>query len=118
MEQENLAAARGTIKRTSMMLLTASKAYLRHPEIPYARENRDFVYNQLRDAVGVISSITQGRPVPTTQTLKLDSSLSTVGDLTRALNEFDVGILFFVSIKKKISIIFLANCYDETTKVQ
>ena len=90
MEQENLAAARGTIKRTSIMLLTASKAYLRHPEIPYARENRDFVYNQVRDAVGVISSITQGRPIPPTQTLKFDSSLSTVGDLTRALNEFDV----------------------------
>ncbi|CAF3556131.1 unnamed protein product [Adineta steineri] len=89
MEQENLAAARGTIKRTSIMLLTASKAYLRHPEIPYARENRDFVYNQVRDAVGVISSITQGRPIPPTQLLKFDSSLSTVGDLTRALNEFD-----------------------------
>ncbi|CAF1228964.1 unnamed protein product [Adineta steineri] len=89
MEQENLAAARGTIKRTSIMLLTASKAYLRHPEIPYARENRDFVYNQVRDAVGVISSITQGRPIPPTQMLKFDSSLSTVGDLTRALNEFD-----------------------------
>jgi catenin alpha len=97
-EQENLAAARGTIKRSSMMLLTASKAYLRHPEIPYARENRDFVYNQLREAVGVISSITQGRPVPPTQTLKLDSSLSTVGDLTRALNEFDVGFLFYTKI--------------------
>lgn len=73
-----------------MMLLTSSKAYLRHPEIPYARENRDFVYNQLREAVGVISSISQGRPVPPTQTLKLDSSLSTVGDLSRALDEFDV----------------------------
>jgi catenin alpha len=93
-EQENLAAARGTIKRTSMILLTASKAYLRHPEIPYARENRDYVYNQLRDAVGVISSVTQGRPVPPSQTLKLDSSLSGVGDLTRALNEFDVRDFF------------------------
>ncbi|CAF3798953.1 unnamed protein product [Rotaria magnacalcarata] len=88
-EQENLAAARGTIKRTSMMLLTASKAYLRHPELPFARENRDFVYNQVRDAVGIISSVTQGRPIPPTQSLKLDSSLSSVGDLTRALNEFD-----------------------------
>ncbi|CAF1435634.1 unnamed protein product, partial [Adineta ricciae] len=88
-EQESLAAARGTIKRTSIMLLTASKTYLRHPEIPYARENRDFVYNQVRDAVGVISSVIQGRPVPPTQTLKLDSSLNAVGDLTRALNEFD-----------------------------
>lgn len=73
-----------------MMLLTASKAYLRHPELQFARENRDFVYNQLRDAVGVISSITQGRPVPPTQALQFDSSLSTVGDLTRAMNEFDV----------------------------
>jgi catenin alpha len=107
MEQENLAAARGTIKRTSMMLLTTSKAYLRHPEIPYARENRDFVYNQLREAVGVISSITQGRPVPTTQTLKLDSSLSTVGDLTRALNEFDVKHSIFY--KNKI----LIFCFSE-----
>ncbi|CAF1434241.1 unnamed protein product [Adineta ricciae] len=89
MEQESLAAARGTIKRTSMMLLTASKSYLRHPEIPYARENRDFVYNQVRDAVGVISSIIQGRQVPPTQTLKLDSSLTAVGDLTQALNDFD-----------------------------
>jgi catenin alpha len=106
MEQENLAAARGTIKRSSMMLLTASKAYLRHPEIPYARENRDFVYNQLRDAVGVISSITQGRPVPATQTLKLDSSLSTVGDLTRALNEFDVRRFFFWSRSKKNVFVF------------
>ncbi|CAF3061659.1 unnamed protein product [Rotaria sp. Silwood2] len=89
LEQENLAAARGTIKRTTIMLLTASKAYLRHPELPYARENRDFVYNQVRDAIGVIAAIMQGRPIPPTQTLKLDSSLSSVGDLTRALNEFD-----------------------------
>jgi catenin alpha len=94
-EQETLAAARGTIKRTSMMLLTSSKAYLRHPEIPYARENRDFVYNQLRDAVSVISSVTQGRSVSTDETLKLNSSLNTVGDLTRALNEFDVKYCLF-----------------------
>lgn len=78
-----------------MMLLTASKAYLRHPELTYARENRDFVYNQLRDAVGVIASITQGRPVPPSQTLNIDSSLGTVGDLTRALNEFDVNRSMF-----------------------
>ena len=100
-EQENLAAARGTIKRTSMMLLTASKAYLRHPELPYARENRDFIFNQVRDAVGTISSITQGRPVQPAHTLRLDSSLSTVGDLTRALNEFDVKLSLLFRQKQK-----------------
>ena len=85
-EQESLAAARATIKRSSMMLLTAAKTYLRHPEIPSSRENRDFVYNQLREAVRVISSITQGH----TETIKQEAALNTVGDLTRALNEFDV----------------------------
>ncbi|CAF1023466.1 unnamed protein product [Adineta ricciae] len=84
-EQESLAAARATIKRSSMMLLTAAKTYLRHPEIPSSRENRDFVYNQLREAVRMISSITQGH----TETIKQDAALNTVGDLTRALNEFD-----------------------------
>ncbi|CAF0749430.1 unnamed protein product [Didymodactylos carnosus] len=87
LEQEKLAQARGTIKRTSVMLLTASKAYIRHPEITFARENRDYVYNQLRDAVNTISSITQGKPVPNAQNIK--ESMSAVGDLTRALNEFD-----------------------------
>jgi len=74
------------------MLLTTSKAYLRHPEIPSSRENRDFVYNQLREAVNVISSITRGQ----SETSKHDSSLNTVGDLTRALNEFDVKYFYLL----------------------
>ena len=86
-EQENLAAARATLKRTSMMLLTSSKTYLRHPESAAARENRDFVSNQLRDAVHLISSITQGQFVG-------DSISTTIGDLTKALNEFDVRKFF------------------------
>jgi catenin alpha len=85
MEQENLAAARATIKRMSMMLLTASKTYLRHPESCSARENRDFVYHELRDAINMISSIAQGQFVPS----KSDPSFTTAGDLTKALLEFD-----------------------------
>ncbi|CAF3413360.1 unnamed protein product [Rotaria sp. Silwood1] len=84
-EQENLAAARATLKRSSVILFTSAKTYLRHPEIPSARENRDFIYNQLRHAVNVISSITQGQ----SETSTYNSSLNTIGDLTRALNEFD-----------------------------
>jgi len=70
-----------------MMLLTSSKVYLRHPEISSSRENRDFVYNQLHDAINIISSITQGQ----FETSKADS----IGDLAKALNEFDVKYIFF-----------------------
>ncbi len=85
-EQENLAAARATIKRLAMMLLTSSKVYLRHPESSSARENRDFVHHQLHNAVHIISSIIQGQFVT--------PALTTVGDLIKALNEFDVKITF------------------------
>ena len=99
------------------MLLTTSKAYLRHPELPYARENRDFVYNQLRNAVGVISSITQGQPVPPSQSLNLDSSLSTVGDLTRALNEFDVSLIPDQERCSSTRCSRLAHRHDEASEV-
>jgi len=114
MEQENLAAARATIKRTSTMLLTSSKTYLRHPESSSARENRDFVYNELRDAVNVISSITQGQSISSTS----DSSLTTVGDLTKALNEFDVNEFFCCCLNEKFPDEFiLANCNGKSTKI-
>lgn len=91
-EQENLAAARATLKRSSIMLFSASKTYLRHPEIPSARENRDFVFGQVRHAINVIASTAQGQ----LDTSKHNSSPSNpIGDLTRAINEFDVSIFGF-----------------------
>ena len=45
--RDNLAAARAVLKKHSMMLLTASKAYVRHPELAAAKENRDFVFRQV-----------------------------------------------------------------------
>jgi hypothetical protein len=41
------AAARAVLKKHSMMLLTASKAYVRHPELAAAKANRDFVLRQV-----------------------------------------------------------------------
>ena len=46
--RDNLAAARAVLKKHSMMLLTASKAYVRHPELAAAKENRDFVFRQVQ----------------------------------------------------------------------
>ena len=47
--RDNLAAARAVLKKHSMMLLTASKAYVRHPELAAAKANRDFVLRQVRE---------------------------------------------------------------------
>ncbi|XP_045189005.2 catenin alpha-2-like isoform X2 [Mercenaria mercenaria] len=57
--RDDLAASRATLKKSSMMLLTASKAYVRHPELAAARANRDWAYEQLCDAVNTISGVAQ-----------------------------------------------------------
>ena len=45
--RDDLAAARAVLKKHSMMLLTASKAYVRHPELAAAKANRDYVLRQV-----------------------------------------------------------------------
>ena len=45
--RDDLAAARAILKKHSAMLLTASKAYVRHPELAAAKANRDFVMRQV-----------------------------------------------------------------------
>ena len=45
--RDDLAAARAVLKKHSTMLLTASKAYVRHPELAAAKANRDFVMRQV-----------------------------------------------------------------------
>ena len=45
---DDLAAACAVLKKHSMMLLTASKAYVRHPELAAAKANRDYVLRQVR----------------------------------------------------------------------
>ncbi|XP_063434878.1 catenin alpha-2-like [Mytilus trossulus] len=57
--KEDMAAARALLKKNSMMLLTASKAYVRHPELASARANRDYAYQQVRSAISTISGVAQ-----------------------------------------------------------
>lgn len=49
-----MAAARRTLDRSTIMLLTTSKACLRHPECESARQNRDTVFAQMRRAMDLI----------------------------------------------------------------
>ena len=51
--RDDLASARALLKRNAGMLMTASKAYIRHPEFAASKANRDFV---LKEVVKVIFS--------------------------------------------------------------
>ena len=80
--RDDLAAARAVLKKHSMMLLTASKAYVRHPELAAAKANRDYVLRQVCEAVNTISDVAQG----------IEGSINTFegnGELSTALDEFD-----------------------------
>ncbi len=45
--RDELSAARAVLKTNWTLLMTASKAYLRHPELAAAKANRDFVLKQV-----------------------------------------------------------------------
>ena len=83
--RDDLAAARAVLKKHSMMLLTASKAYVRHPELSAAKANRDYVLRQVCEAVNTISEVAQGNNTA-------QDNLTT-GELAAALDEFDNSVI-------------------------
>lgn len=87
--RDDLAAARAVLKKHSTMLLTASKVYVRHPELDLAKVNRDFVLKQVCEAVNTISDVAQGKSRDPTDIY------SGAGPLAVALDEFDVSKLSF-----------------------
>ena len=52
-----MSKARQTLERSTMLLLTSSKACLRHPECEFARENRDTVFLSMRKAIDLIHTV-------------------------------------------------------------
>ena len=52
--RDELAGARAVLKRYAGMMMTASKAYIRHPEFAASKANRDFV---LKEVIKVILQI-------------------------------------------------------------
>ncbi|KAK3857769.1 hypothetical protein Pcinc_035996 [Petrolisthes cinctipes] len=89
--RDDLASARAVLKKNSMMLLTASKAYVRHPELAAAKANRDFVFKQVCEAVNTISDVAQGKATGAGQV-----AYEGPGELASALDDFDgiLGIVF------------------------
>ena len=84
--RDEMAAARADLRKHSTMLLTASQAFLRHPDVPAARENRDYVVKALEEAMNTISSVSQatGESAP-------NVTIEGTGELIAALDELDVS---------------------------
>lgn len=85
-----MAAARGALKKNATMLYTASQAFLRHPDVAATRANRDYVFKQVQEAIGGISSAAQATS-PTDE----KHGHAGIGELAAALNEFDVSLQMF-----------------------
>ncbi|XP_028029884.1 catenin alpha isoform X3 [Bombyx mandarina] len=83
--KDELAAARAVLKKHSTMLLTASKVYVRHPELAAAKANRDYVLRQVCCAVDTIASVAKGQPLPDGSSRATDGP----GELAQALDDFD-----------------------------
>lgn len=85
--RDEMAAARADLRKHSTMLFTASKAWLRHPDVPAARENRDYVVKQLEDAMNAISNVSQA-----TGDSNANPNIEGSGELIAALDELDQKI--------------------------
>lgn len=85
--RDDLAAARAILKKHSTMLLTASKVYVRHPELDLAKINRDYVLKQVCEAVNTISDVAQGKAS------NPQDGFTGAGELAAALDDFDEGII-------------------------
>ncbi|XP_075428426.1 catenin alpha-2 isoform X2 [Ascaphus truei] len=86
--RDEMAAARGALKKNATMLYTASQAYLRHPDVAATRANRDYVFKQVQEAIAGISNAAQATS-PTDE----KQSHTGIGELAAALNEFDNKII-------------------------
>ncbi|XP_033821578.1 catenin alpha-2 [Periophthalmus magnuspinnatus] len=86
--RDEMAAARGALKKNATMLYTASQAFLRHPDVAATRANRDYVFKQVQEAIGGISSAAQANS-PTEE----KHGHAGIGELAAALNEFDNKII-------------------------
>ncbi|KAL1122442.1 hypothetical protein AAG570_002773 [Ranatra chinensis] len=83
--RDDLAAARAILKKHSTMLLTASKVYVRHPELAAAKANRDYVFKQVCEAVNTISDVAQGK----NPTINSSNAYEGPGELAAAIDDFD-----------------------------
>lgn len=106
--RDEMAAARGALKKNATMLYTASQAFLRHPDVAATRANRDYVFKQVQEAIGGISSAAQATS-PTDE----KHGHAGIGELAAALNEFDVSHQTFCDSSSSIIYSGMFILYEE-----
>ncbi|XP_044012425.1 alpha-catulin isoform X2 [Aphidius gifuensis] len=89
-----MAAARQVLERSTMMLLTSSKACLRHPECLSTKENRDTVFCQMRRAMDLIHYVVKDGVLDCSESQSYASSQSPQQDwdsstVCSALKQFE-----------------------------
>ncbi|XP_071947056.1 catenin alpha-2-like [Antedon mediterranea] len=86
--RDEMAAARADLKRGGPMLLTASQAWLQHPDLAAAKDNRDYIIKQMEEAMNTISNVSQaqGESAP-------NPNLEGAGELISAIDELDRRIM-------------------------
>lgn len=91
-----LAAARAVLKKNRTLLMTASKVYVRHPEISEAKKNRDFAFAQICEAVNIINDVAQDKDIYASngpESNILEDDLKNLGKLAFALDDFDENVV-------------------------
>uniref|UniRef100_A0A3B3VAV0 Catenin alpha-2 n=1 Tax=Poecilia latipinna TaxID=48699 RepID=A0A3B3VAV0_9TELE len=104
--RDEMAAARGALKKNATMLYTASQAFLRHPDVAATRANRDYVFKQVQEAIGGISSAAQATS-PTDE----KHGHAGIGELAAALNEFDVNSAKCINVLSDCNTLFLSSLF-------
>lgn len=80
-----MAAARQVLERSTILLLTSSKACLRHPDSMDARENRDTVFCQMRRAMDLIHYVVKDGVLESCHSVNISTScLNGIGGLRKA----------------------------------
>lgn len=82
--RDDLAAARAVLKKSSTMLLSATKAHIAHPTIAAAQQNRQHILKQICEAVETINKVAQGNVKDS-----VSSKYEQVGKLGTNLENFE-----------------------------
>lgn len=87
--QDDLQSALALLKITAPIMVAASKAFVRHPEVDAARANREYALGEMSRALDCFRDVVQGE-VPPSDEVAI-SRHGRINDLVMNLEEFQVN---------------------------
>ncbi|CAF1529371.1 unnamed protein product [Adineta steineri] len=92
--RSQLSASRTILEKSTMLILTSSKAYLRHIECVHSRQCRDLVYDQVRRALDLAGSIVHDSGSTSTTTNPTITLLLTKDEINfvKSLRQFEYAV--------------------------